>query len=80
MEEIQQRRFYRDEERVDIVIKGSDWFGIEGLSRIVLLHALAQSDIESSIQFEKDNEIRVNIEHGMPFDCMLDGVQFVQIQ
>lgn len=55
-----------------------DWLGLEGLSRIVLLQALAQVDPESCTDIET-NEFKFEMASQPPYSCMLDGVQFVQI-
>lgn len=59
-------------------IKGTDWFGLEGLSRLVLLQALAQVDPSSCANFEQ-NEVRFEMANQPPYSCILDGVQFVQV-
>ena len=55
-----------------------DWLGLEGLSRLVLLQAMAQVDPESCQDFET-NEFKFEMASQPPYSCMLDGVQFVQI-
>lgn len=52
---------------------GSDWLGLEGLSRLVLLQALAQVDAASCESFEK-NDFKVEMANQPPYSCILDGV------
>ena len=39
---------------------GSEWLGLEGLSRLVLLQALAQVDPDSCMSFN-NNEIKIDM-------------------
>ena len=55
-----------------------DWLGLEGLSRLVLLQALAQVDPDSCQNFDL-NEFKFEMASQPPYSCILDGVQFVQI-
>jgi len=58
---------------MNILIMGSDWLGLEGLSRLVLLQALAQVDAASCESFEK-NDFKVEMANQPPYSCILDGV------
>ena len=60
-------------------IKGNEWNGIEGLSRIVLLQALAQIDPVNFGRFN-DADASFDMAEQPPYSCILDGVQFVQLQ
>jgi len=57
---------------------GNEWLGIEGLSRLVLLQALAQVDPDSCADFSS-NEIKFDMAAQPAYSCMLDGVQFVSV-
>ena len=63
-------------EELNVYLKGTEWLGLEGLSRLVLLQALAQVDPESCATFEQ-NEIKFEMADQPPYSCILDGVQFV---